>query len=112
MWFTAFCGRVYRDATTSPLFHEWMTGVLFKLMNKGARPGYIDEMQIQNLRFGAMPPMLKNVRWVPTSALDDAELQYDIAMAADMSYMVRAAEPLWRGSGLHCAGRALWEGPD
>lgn len=154
MWFNAFAGRMYRDACASPFFHEWMSGVLYKLMNQGSRPGYIDEFQVQNLRcarvcmhahlclpchtyhhaviqawvsphgangqesplpfptgpsgcsalppsifqknnpllsgrFGAMPPMLKNVRWVPTSALEDADPKYDVAMVADMSSAVR-----------------------
>lgn len=46
MWFNAFSGRMYRDASSSVLFHEWMGGILYKLLNKGARPGYIDEFQV------------------------------------------------------------------
>lgn len=46
MWFNAFSGRMYRDATSSILFREWFSGILFRLMNKGSKPGYIDEFQV------------------------------------------------------------------
>lgn len=45
-------------------------------------------MQISDLRFGSLPPLLKNARWVPTAALEDADLSHDIAMVADMVYRV------------------------
>ena len=70
MWFNAFAGRVYRDACASPLFRKWMLHSFEEVMNKGARPGYVDVFSVSNLRFGAgvMPPLLTNARWVPTSA--------------------------------------------
>lgn len=46
VWFNAFSGRMYRDATSSILFREWFSGILFRLMNKGSKPGYIDEFQV------------------------------------------------------------------
>jgi hypothetical protein len=96
VWFNAFTGRIYRDAIASPLFHEWMTRVLVTLLNKGSRPTYIDDFQIKDLRFGVMPPILKNIRWLPTSALaaEGADLNYDIAMTADMTYSVSGVADL------------------
>lgn len=46
-------------------------------------------LQISDLRFGSLPPLLKNARWVPTAALEDADLSHDVAMVADMVYRVR-----------------------
>lgn len=31
---------------------------------QGPRPAYVAEFRVENLRFGALPPMLKNVKWV------------------------------------------------
>lgn len=46
-------------------------------------------MKISDLRFGVLPPLFKNMKWVPTSALQDADVNYDIAFNADMVYLVR-----------------------
>lgn len=89
VWFNAFAGRVYRDACASPLFRAWMADSFSQSLNKGPRPNYVDEFRVENLRFGALPPMLKNVKWVPTSALEDPDMAYDIAMVADVAYPVR-----------------------
>ena len=97
VWFNAFAGRVYRDACASPLFRAWMADSFSQSLNKGPRPNYVDEFRVENLRFGALPPMLKNAKWVPTSALEaDAlasDLAYDIAMVADVHYPVRVCLP-------------------
>ena len=94
VWFNAFAGRVYRDACASPLFRAWMAESFSQSLNKGPRPNYVDEFRVENLRFGVLPPMLKNVKWVPTSALEeDSDMAYDIAMVADVHYPVRVLSP-------------------
>lgn len=65
VWFNAFSGRVYRDAARSKYFHSWLLEKLTAQLNKGTRPGYIDEVKVESVTFGATPPLLFNVQWSP-----------------------------------------------
>ena len=67
VWFNAFSGRVYRDAAKSEHFHDWLLAKLTTELNKGARPGFVDEFTVESVSFGATPPLLFNVRWSPTT---------------------------------------------
>ena len=67
VWFNAFSGRVYRDAAKSEHFHDWLLAKLTTQLNKGARPGFVDEFTVESVSFGATPPLLFNVRWSPTT---------------------------------------------
>jgi Ca2+-dependent lipid-binding protein len=98
VWFNAFAGRMFRDAITSPLYRDKMTRTLEAQLNKDShkRPAFLSEMRVTSLRFGSMPPLLSNARWVPASTLDHAHLAYDVAMAAEISYEVRHED-----SGIH-----------
>ena len=68
VWFNAFSGRVYRDAARSAYFHAWLLEKLTVQLNKGVRPGFIDEVKVESVAFGATPPLLFNVQWSPAVA--------------------------------------------
>ena len=65
VWFNSFSGRVYRDISHSNYFYNWFCRKLTIMLNKGARPDYIDEFKVNDVQFGALPPMLLNVKWSP-----------------------------------------------
>jgi len=65
VWLNAFSGRVYRDAARSEYFHGWFCSKLAKMLNKGKRPDYIDEFAVSDVSFGALPPLVRNMKWVP-----------------------------------------------
>jgi hypothetical protein len=65
VWFNAFSGRVYRDISNSAYFYNWFCHKLTIMLNKGARPDYIDEFKVTDIAFGALPPLLLNVQWSP-----------------------------------------------
>jgi hypothetical protein len=65
VWFNAFSGRIYRDAARSEYFHAWLLEKLTTQLNKGAKPGFIDEVIVEKVTFGSTPPLLFNVKWSP-----------------------------------------------
>ena len=65
IWFNAFSGRIYRDAARSSYFHSWLLEKLSAGLNKGNKPGFIDEFVVESVTFGSAPPLLFNVQWSP-----------------------------------------------
>ena len=65
VWFNAFSGRVYRDAARSNYFHTWLLEKLSAGLNKGNKPGFIDEFKVESVVFGSTPPLLFNIQWSP-----------------------------------------------
>jgi hypothetical protein len=62
------------------------------MLNKGKRPDYIDEYKVSDVKFGALPPLLRNIKWTPfassankgnESTIND---EYDVECTADMSF--------------------------
>src|SRR5690606_8135749 len=70
VWFNAVVGRLYRDLARSEVFHQWLQTKLNTQLNKGNLPEFIDELQVTKLKFGASPPLLRNMKWVPIRAED------------------------------------------
>jgi hypothetical protein len=68
VWFNAFSGRIYRDAARSEYFHAWLLQKLTTQLNKGAKPGFIDEVVVESVTFGSTPPLLMNMKWSPTAS--------------------------------------------
>jgi hypothetical protein len=65
VWFNAFSGRIYRDAAKSEALHTRLLEKLTKKLNKGPRPGFVDEFTVESIVFGSTPPLLFNVKWCP-----------------------------------------------
>ena len=68
VWFNAFSGRIYRDAARSEYFHAWLLSKLTPQLNKGAKPGFIDEVVVESVTFGSTPPLLMNIKWSPAAS--------------------------------------------
>jgi hypothetical protein len=68
VWFNAFSGRIYRDAARSEYFHAWLLQKLTTQLNKGVRPGFIDEVVVESVTFGSTPPLLMNMKWSPAAS--------------------------------------------
>lgn len=98
VWFNALCGRIYRDAARSDWFNTFFCKKSAQMLNKGKRPSYIDEYKVSNVKFGSIPPLLRNIQWVPISSkssssscggvlgASEGDPEYDIAIEADMSF--------------------------
>lgn len=86
VWLNAFSGRMYRDTARSEYFHKWFYEKLGKMLNKDRRPGYVDEFKVSGLVFGSIPPLLCNMQWIPWSASEKVDAEYDIACTADMTF--------------------------
>jgi hypothetical protein len=70
VWFNAFLGRIYRDISVSPYFHNYFCSRATSSLNRGKRPAYIDSFKVSEVTFGSMPPSLCNVRWNPVASSD------------------------------------------
>jgi hypothetical protein len=69
VWLNAFTGRIYRDISKSREFHVWLCALVGRLLNKAPkRPDYIEEFKIENVEFGGLPPIIRNVKWIPGEA--------------------------------------------
>ena len=68
VWFNAFSSRIYRDAARSEYFHSWLQTTLTKSLNRGKKPGFIDEFKVEGLVFGSNPPTLSNVQLILPTA--------------------------------------------
>jgi ferritin-like metal-binding protein YciE len=73
VWFNSFSGRVYRDISNSSYFYNWFCTKLTMMLNKGARPDYIDEFKVNDVKFGVLPPLLMNVQWSPRCSSNSFE---------------------------------------
>ena len=67
IWFNAFSGRLYRDAAKSESLQTRLLEKLTKKLNKGPRPGFVDDFTVERVVFGSTPPLLFNVKWCPPS---------------------------------------------
>ena len=67
VWFNAFSGRLYRDAAKSEALHARLLEKLTRKLNKGQRPGFVDDFTVESIAFGSTPPLLFNVKWCPPS---------------------------------------------
>jgi hypothetical protein len=65
VWVNNLSGRLYRDVCHSNYFYKWFCAKLTYLMNKGPRPGFVEQFEVLDAEFGAVPPLLSNVRWCP-----------------------------------------------
>ena len=65
VWVNNLNGRLYRDICHSNFFYKWFCSKLTYLINKGARPGFIEKFEVVDAEFGSLPPLLSNVRWSP-----------------------------------------------
>lgn len=65
VWFNAFSGRVYRDVARSAYFNAWFGAKVAQILNRGQRPDYFDAFKVDNVQFGAVPPILSDVKWSP-----------------------------------------------
>ena len=63
VWFNAFSGRVYRDIARSEYFHDWLLEKLTTELNKGPKPGFVDDFVVESVSFGSTPPLLLNILW-------------------------------------------------
>jgi hypothetical protein len=63
VWFNAFSGRVYRDIARSEYFHDWLLEKLTTELNKGVKPGFVDDFVVESVSFGSTPPLLLNILW-------------------------------------------------
>ena len=86
VWFNAFSGRIYRDTARSSYFHQWFCAKVSHMLNKGHRPGFVDEFVVSNLQFGQLPPLLCNMQWAPLKPSDSADAEYDVVCTADMAF--------------------------
>ena len=51
-----------------------------------SRPGYVDEFEVEDVKFGPNPPLLKSARWIPSSAMSEADLEHDIGVDAKLLF--------------------------
>ena len=65
MWFNAFMGRLYRDASASYYFQQYFRHRAQASLNAGTRPSYIDVFRVTRVSFGETPPLLCNFKWLP-----------------------------------------------
>lgn len=63
VWFNAFSGRVYRDIARSEYFRDWLLEKLTTELNKGVKPGFVDDFVVESVAFGSTPPLLLNILW-------------------------------------------------
>ena len=69
VWFNAVIARLYRDISLSDPFHKWLCALIARLLNKAPqRPDYIEEFTVEDVKFGGLPPLVTNIRWVPGDA--------------------------------------------
>ena len=87
VWFNAIIGRVYRDASSSKEFHEWACTRTSHTLNKGKRPPLIAPFVVTRVEFGVSPPILTNVRWLPTLA-DNVQIQADLCFRSGIQVSV------------------------
>jgi len=86
VWFNAFVGRIYRDASCSSKFlHDYEKLIASKL-NKAKKPKYIGNFTVSNLSLGQIPPIIRNAKWVLPGELQGADLEHDAAADLDVVY--------------------------
>lgn len=68
VWFNAVLGRIYRDMSKSNEFRAWLRALVARLLNKAPKPDYIDAFKCEDVEFGGLPPIVRNVRWVPSGS--------------------------------------------
>ena len=74
VWLNAFTGRIYRDISKSKEFHIWLCALVGRLLNKAPkRPDYIEEFKIESVEFGGLPPIIRNVKWIPGDSAPRAD---------------------------------------
>jgi len=71
VWFNAVIGRIYRDLSISPYFHNYFCSRATSALNRGNRPKYIDSFVVSDVTFGSMPPSLCNFCWKPVDTSAD-----------------------------------------
>lgn len=86
VWFSAFCGRMYRDFVASPACHAYFKERMERLLNKHERPAFIDPFELGDLRFAEDPPLLTNIQWVPIAAPEDGDPYFDVVCTADLAF--------------------------
>ena len=94
VWFNAFNGRVYRDAARSEYFNNWFCVKVAHLLNKGKKSALIDDYHVSDVSFGALPPLIRNMQWIPPTkeTTDPAascyqrDEEYDIDCTADVAF--------------------------
>ena len=103
VWFNAFSGRIYRDAARSEYFHSWLLSKLTSQLNKGTKPGFMDDVVVESVSFGATPPLLYNVKWSPPVSIRRGDGQHNAKISRaehrDRNVSVEGAAQGRRGGG-------------
>ena len=94
VWFNAFNGRIYRDAARSAYFNEWFCVKVTNLLNKGKKSAMIDEYQVSDVNFGSLPPLIRNMQWIPITeesydceaSTRERDCEYDVDCTADIAF--------------------------
>ena len=87
VWANALTGRVFRDAAKSGAFRAQLARSLQRMVNRGRVPEFLDELRVSGVAFGAAPPVLRDLRWVPSCELGGgADAEHDAAVDASVMY--------------------------
>lgn len=89
VWINAFAGRMYRDVARSNAFHEWCCTKASYMLNKGKRPDFVDLYHVSDVTFGAAPPSIRNVAWLPHCPLVSGQKydpEHNVACSADICF--------------------------
>jgi len=112
VWFNAFVGRIYRDASRSHKFLNDYSRLISTKLNKAKRPKvrasgeneqcaqanisrsaqYISEFMVSGLKLGDVPPIIKNAKWVLPNVLHGFDLENDAAVDMDVVYRAGRGE--------------------
>lgn len=88
VWFSALCGRLWRDMAASDRYRAWVRAKLQGVLNKGVLPPMIDPLVVGDIRMeAASPPLLSHMRWVPTCKVAGADLGSDVVVDAQVDFV-------------------------
>ena len=104
VWFNAFSGRIYRDAARSEYFHAWLLSKLTTQLNKGAKPGFIDEVVVESVTFGSTPPLLMNVKWSPATSQAKSKNKNGLRKSATGSNSNNSSSSSSKSNNNSCSG--------
>jgi hypothetical protein len=61
VWFNALNARIYRDVCNSKYFYNWFRAKMNHMLNKGKKPGFMDKLEVLDIQFGELPPLISGV---------------------------------------------------
>ena len=82
---------MYRDMNSSKYFHDWFCEKLGKVLNK-KRPGFIDTFICESIAFGTLPPLLSNLKWLPTVGEPDTNVSFlgDVNFCSGIKFRIKS----------------------